>query len=393
MSEPADTTAVLRFREDMVMNGNNIRVGTLFGIPFFVNPSWFLVLGLVALTYGDDLARAFPTLLPGVPLVLGLATGLLVFTSVLAHELGHSWVAIKQGIEVKSIALFLFGGVASLEKEPETPGNAFWVSIAGPVVSFLLFGLLTVFNGLVALPAPLAAIIAVLALVNLSLGLFNLIPGLPLDGGNILKAIIWKITGNPYQGVKIASWVGQAFGYVAIASGIIPLVVYGSFDNFWNVLIGWFLVQNAGRAAQFARVQSRLTGLVVADAITVDSPVVSAEASLRDFVDLRTLSSGNWRKFLVTDAVGKLVGEITVDALQGIPGDLWPSKRVATLMQPIDSTTLIESGSSLLAAIEQLEKYKLPALTVVQANGSLVGLLEKTVIIDLMQKKPEMLTV
>lgn len=375
------------------MNGNNIRVGTLFGIPFFVNPSWFLVLGLVALTYGDDLARAFPSLLPGVPLVLGLVTGLLVFASVIAHELGHSWVAIKQGIQVKSIALFLFGGVASLEKEPETPGNAFWVSIAGPAVSFLLFGLLTIFNGFVVLPAPLTAIISVLALVNLSLGLFNLIPGLPLDGGNILKALVWKITGNPYQGVKFASWGGQAFGYLAIASGVVPLLLFGSFDSLWNILIGWFLVQNASQAAQFARVQSRLTGLVVADAVSVDSPIVSAEASLRDFVDLRTLSPGNWRKFMVTDASGRLVGEITVDALQGIPGDLWSSKTVGELMQPIEQAALIESDHTLLQAIEQLEKYKLPALTVIQANGSLVGLLEKTVIIDLIQKRSEALTV
>ncbi len=375
------------------MNGNNIRVGTLFGIPFFVNPSWFLVLGLVALTYGDDLARAFPSLLPGVPLVLGLVTGLLVFASVIAHELGHSWVAIKQGIQVKSIALFLFGGVASLEKEPETPGNAFWVSIAGPAVSFLLFGLLTIFNGFVVLPAPLTAIISVLALVNLSLGLFNLIPGLPLDGGNILKALVWKITGNPYQGVKFASWGGQAFGYLAIASGVVPLLLFGSFDSLWNILIGWFLVQNASQAAQFARVQSRLTGLVVADAVSVDSPIVSAEASLRDFVDLRTLSPGNWLKFMVTDASGRLVGEITVDALQGIPGDLWSSKTVGELMQPIEQAALIESDHTLLQAIEQLEKYKLPALTVIQANGSLVGLLEKTVIIDLIQKRSEALTV
>jgi Zn-dependent protease len=187
------------------MNGN-IRLGTLFSIPFYVNPSWFLVLGLVTLTYGDGLAAAFPYLLPGVPLVLGLVTGLLVFASVLAHELGHSFVAMRQGIEVRSISLFLFGGVASLEKESETPANAFGVAIAGPAVSFLLFGLLTLFNGLVSLPAPLAAIVAVLATVNLTLGAFNLIPGLPLDGGNILKAIIWKVTGNPYQGVKFASW-------------------------------------------------------------------------------------------------------------------------------------------------------------------------------------------
>jgi Zn-dependent protease len=369
------------------MNGNNIRVGNLFGIPFFVNPSWFLVLGLVALTYGDDLAQTFPNLLPGVPLVLGLLTGLLVFASVLAHELGHSWVAIKQGINVRSITLFLFGGMASLEKEPSTPGNAFWVSIAGPAVSFLLFGLLTVFHGVVALPAPLAAIVLVLSLVNLSLGLFNLIPGLPLDGGNILKAIVWKITGNPYQGVKIASWVGQAFGFVAIASGLIPLLLYGNFDNLWNVLIGWFLLQNAGRAAQFARVESQLTGLIVADAVNVDSPVVSANASLQELADLRVLSVGNWRKFLVTDTVGQFVGEVKVDVLQGVAREQWSTMQVQKVMQPIDQTTTIESGSTLLAAIEQLEKYQLPALTVVQSNGLLVGLLEKTTVIDLIQQR------
>jgi Zn-dependent protease/CBS domain-containing protein len=369
------------------MNGNNIRVGNLFGIPFFVNPSWFLVLGLVALTYGDDLARTFPNLLPGVPLVLGLLTGLLVFASVLAHELGHSWVAIKQGINVRSITLFLFGGMASLEKEPTTPGNAFWVSIAGPAVSFLLFGLLTIFHGVVALPAPLAAIVLVLSLVNLSLGLFNLIPGLPLDGGNILKAIVWKITGNPYQGVKIASWVGQAFGLVAIASGVIPLLLYGNFDNLWNVLVGWFLLQNAGRAAQFARVESRLTGLSVSDAVNLASPVVTAAASLQELADLRAVSDINWRKFLVTDTSGQLVGEVKVDALQGIAREQWASRQVQSVMQPIDQTSTIESDSTLLAAIEQLEKYQLPALTVVQSNGLLVGLLEKTTVIDLIQQR------
>jgi Zn-dependent protease len=369
------------------MNGNNIRVGNLFGIPFFVNPSWFLVLGLVALTYGDDLARTFPNLLPGVPLVLGLLTGLLVFASVLAHELGHSWVAIKQGVNVRSITLFLFGGMASLEKEPTTPGNAFWVSIAGPAVSFLLFGLLTVFHGVVALPAPLAAIVLVLSLVNLSLGLFNLIPGLPLDGGNILKAIVWKITGNPYQGVKIASWVGQAFGLVAIASGVIPLLLYGNFDNLWNVLVGWFLLQNAGRAAQFARVESRLTGLFVSDAVNLASPVVTAAASLQELANLRAVSDTNWRKFLVTDASGQLIGEVKVDALQGVAREQWSTMQVQKVMQPIDQTSTIESGSTLLAAIEQLEKYQLPALTVVQSNGLLVGLLEKTTVIDLIQQR------
>jgi Zn-dependent protease len=368
------------------MNGN-IRLGTLFGIPFYVNPSWFLVLGLVTLTYGDGLAAAFPYLLPGVPLVLGLVTGLLVFASVLAHELGHSFVAMRQGIEVRSISLFLFGGVASLEKESETPANAFGVAIAGPAVSFLLFGLLTLFNGLVSLPAPLAAIVAVLATVNLTLGAFNLIPGLPLDGGNILKAIIWKVTGNPYQGVKFASWVGQAFGYVAIASGVVPLVLLGSFDNLWNALIGWFLLQNARQSAQLARVQSQLVGLVAADAVTANSPIISATASLRAFVDFRTLEHRNWNHFLVTDRAGQLVGSIDVDDLKKVASELWPTTLVTKLVKPIEQTTLIASSQPLMKAIEQLEKYHLPALNVVGENGALLGLLEKNAIINLVQQR------
>jgi Zn-dependent protease/CBS domain-containing protein len=369
----------------MFMNGN-IRIGTVFGIPFFVNPSWFLVLGLVTLTYGNGLASAFPWLLPGVPLVLGLVTGLLVFASVLAHELGHSWVALRQGIPVRSITLFLFGGMASLEKESETPGDTFWVAIAGPAVSFALFLLLTLLGGVLSLPAPLMAILGVLAMVNFSLGAFNLIPGLPLDGGNILKALVWKVTGNRYQGVRFASWVGQAFGYLAIASGLIPLLLTGSFDNIWNILIGWFVVQNASQTGQFAKLQSRLTGLVAADAVSAENPVVAARSSLRDFVDLRTLSKGNWRKFLVTGEDSQLVGEISVDALASVPNDQWSAVQVGELMQPIDPLTLIGAESTLLQAIEQLELNRLSVLTVVR-NGSLLGLLEKTAIINLIQQR------
>jgi Zn-dependent protease len=199
------------------MNGN-IRVGNLFGIPFYVNPSWFLVLGLVTLTYGNGLAAQFSSLTGVVPFVLGLATALLLFASVVAHELGHSFVALRQGIKVHSITLFLFGGLASLEKESETPAGAFWVAIAGPLVSFLIFGIATLLGGSLQLTGPIGAILGLLAYVNLTLGIFNLIPGLPLDGGNILKAAVWKITGNPYKGVKFASRVGQAFGWVSCLS-------------------------------------------------------------------------------------------------------------------------------------------------------------------------------
>ncbi|MDZ8084673.1 MAG: site-2 protease family protein [Nostoc sp. DedQUE12b] len=370
------------------MNGT-IRVGNLFGIPFYIHPSWFLVLGLVTWSYSSGLAAQFPQLSAGLALLLGLMTALMLFASVVAHELGHSFVAIRQGIDVKSITLFIFGGLASLEKESKTPGEAFWVAIAGPMVSLLLCGIVTAIGVTSAASGPLAAILGVLASVNLALALFNLIPGLPLDGGNILKAIVWKITGNPYKGVTFASRVGQIFGWVAILSGVLPLLLFGSAGNFWNLLIGFFLLQNAGNSAQFARVQEKLTGLTAEDAVTHDSPIVSANLTLREFGDERVISGQNWHRFLVTDDDGQLVGAIAVDNLRTIPTALWSETQVKQVMRPITESTTVKSDQPLLEVMQLLEQQKLSVLPVIRENGVLVGILEKAAIIQLLQSRTQ----
>lgn len=368
---------------------NTIRVGNLFGIPFYINPSWFLVLGLVTWSYGGGLMAQFPQLGGGLALTLGLITALLVFSSVVAHELGHSFVAIRQGIDVKSITLFIFGGLASLEKESQTPAGAFWVAIAGPLVSLILFGGLIAIGVAVNPSGPLAAILGLLASVNLALALFNLIPGLPLDGGNILKAIVWKITGNPYKGVTFASRVGQAFGWLAIASGLIPLVLSGSFANIWNLLIGFFLLQNAGNAAQFASLQEKLTGLTAEDAVTNNSPVVYGNFTLREFADEQILNQKDWRRFLVTDDNGQLLGSISIDSLRTIPTGLWSETQVKEVMRPIEESSIVRSGQPLLEAIQLLEQQKISALTVIRDNGVLVGILEKAAVISLLQRRAQ----
>ncbi|QLE54597.1 site-2 protease family protein [Nostoc sp. TCL26-01] len=370
------------------MNGT-IRVGNLFGIPFYIHPSWFLVLGLVTWSYGGGLMAQFPQLPGGLAFLLGLGTALLLFASVVAHELGHSFVALRQGIDVKSITLFIFGGLASLEKESKTPGEAFWVAIAGPLVSLILCGIVTVIGITTAASGVSAAILSVLASVNLALALFNLIPGLPLDGGNILKAIVWKVTGNPYKGVTFASRVGQVFGWVAIASGVLPLIFFGSLANVWNLLVGFFLLQNAGNAAQFARVQEKLTGLTAADAVTTDSPIVSANLSLREFADEQIVQGQNWRRFLVTNDVGQLVGAIALDDLRKIPTASWVETQIQQIMRPISQSTTINSDKPLLEVVELLEKQKLSALTVIRDNGVLVGILEKAAIIQLLQNQTQ----
>jgi Zn-dependent protease len=245
------------------MNGN-IRVGSLFGIPFYLNVSWFLVLALVTWSYGSGLAEAFPSLPGTTPWLLGLFSALLLFSSVLAHELGHSFAALRQGISVNSITLFLFGGLAALEKESDNPGGAFKVAIAGPVVSLLLFVALSTVGQVLALSGPIGAIVSLLAYINLALGVFNLLPGLPLDGGNVVKAIVWRITGDPNKGLAFASRAGQALGWLAIATGAAAIAGISPIGNVWTLLIGWFLLSNANRSAQSATVQQRLEGLTAA---------------------------------------------------------------------------------------------------------------------------------
>ncbi|HEY9737825.1 MAG TPA: site-2 protease family protein [Trichocoleus sp.] len=367
------------------MNGN-LRAGSLFGIPFYVNVSWFLVLGLVSLNYSQGLAAAFPALGVPLPLLLGLAAALLLFASVLAHELGHSFAARRQGIGVNSITLFLFGGLAALEKESETPKGAFWVAIAGPLVSFALFGGFTLVQAVLPLTGPTAAIISLLAYINLALGLFNLIPGLPLDGGNVLKALVWQITGSPYRGTRFASLLGQGIGWVAIGLGLGSFLGLVPFGSIWTLLIGLFLLQNAKRSAQFATVQERLDGLTAEDAVLPQSPVVSADASLRDFADALLLQEGRWQKFLVVGPQGQLVGTLRVEALRQVLPELWAETPVYQLMDSLADLTTVGSGQPLMEVIKVLEQNRLHTLPVIGQNGTVVGLLEKATIQALVQQ-------
>lgn len=369
------------------MNGN-IRVGNLFGIPFYINPSWFFVLGLITLTYGGELSQ-FPQLTGIMPWLLGFLAAILLFASVVAHELGHSFVAIAQGIEVKSITLFLFGGLATLGRESKTPLEAFLVAIAGPLVSLLLFGIFLIVGLNISLNAPLAAILSLLAYINLALGLFNLIPGLPLDGGNILKAIVWQVTGNPNKGVLFASRFGQFFGWLAIVIGALSILGITQFGSFWTLLIGIFLLQNAGFSAQSAKVQDFLSRYTAKDVISPNSPVVPINLTLRDFANNYVIGKQQWSKFLVTDSEGKLLGVVNVEDMKTIPTSQWTEVNIGQLLQTSESLKLVLSHTSLLDVVKILEGENLSQVTVVEENGTVLGLIEKASILTFLSQKTQ----
>ena len=374
------------------MMKGNIRIGSIFGIPFYINPSWFFILGLITLTYGADLTQ-FPQLGGIIPWILGFIAAILLFSSVLAHELGHSVVAIAQGIPVKSITLFIFGGLATLEKESETPLQAFLVAIAGPVVSLLLFVLFAIISVSLPWAPPIRAIVSLLAQINLILALFNLIPGLPLDGGNVLKSIVWKITGNPNKGVIFAGRVGQVFGWLAVIIGGLAVLELSPVGSIWTLLIGWFLLRNAGFAAQSATVSEKLSNYTAEDAVIDDSPIVSANLTLREFVNDYVIGKDKWRKFLVTDEEGKLRGEIATEDLKQIPTSQWTEIKVGELIKESTNINTVKSDQSLMEVIQLIERQNLNELAVVKEDGVLIGLLEKTAIVSLLQREAQAKTI
>ena len=367
-------------------NSNNIRIGNLFGIPFYINPSWFFVLGLVTLELGYDFAR-YPQLSGIIPWLLGLFGALLLFASVLAHELGHSFAAIAQGIQVKSITLFIFGGLATLEKESETPLQSLLVAIAGPLVSVLLFIVFTIIGVNVPLADPLTAVVSLLAYINLVLALFNMIPGLPLDGGNVLKAIVWKITGNPNKGIIFAGRVGQFFGWLAVGIGLLGVLGISKIGSFWTLLIGWFLLQNAGMAAQSATVQDKLDNYTAEDAVIADSPIVPANLSLREFVNNFVIGKKQWKKFLVVNENNQLQGNISLDDLKQIPTSQWNAILVEELIKPIAEITTIYNNTSLLEVVKLIEIQQIKEIVVVKEDQEVVGLVDKISIFNLLQQE------
>ncbi|MEM9272890.1 MAG: site-2 protease family protein [Cyanobacteria bacterium P01_F01_bin.143] len=367
----------------------NVRVGNLLGIPFYVNHSWFLVLGLMTLIYGEQLAR-FPEL-PGFTCwLLGLIVSLLSFFSVVAHELGHSFITIAQGIKVKSITLFLFGGLASLEKEFETPLQTFWVAIAGPLVSLSLFGILTIIRVNLAFLDYLTAIATLLALLNLVLALFNLIPCLPLDGGAILKAAIWQITSNPNKGIFFAGRVSQFFGWLVVITGgldIVGISSVGGFEiswveGFYTILIGWLLIRNAGFSVQSAIV-SRFTAQ---EAVIPNSPIVSFKLTLRAFTNNYIIGKNKWEKFLAINEAGQLLGAILVDDIKKVPTSKWNKVYVYKLIQPLEDCDTVKATQSLLEVVKRLEKQESLQLAVVRDDGTAVGLISRVSIIQFMQQ-------
>src|SRR6266849_7884369 len=362
----------------------SLNLGKIAGISIYINVSWFII--LVLLTW--SLATGwFPIFYPGWTAttywVISLVSALLLFVSVLLHELAYSLVARARGLSVKNITLFIFGGVSNIEQEPTSPGVEFQMAVVGPVVS-LLIGLLAY---LLQLPfggskSPIVAILAYLAVTNVLLGIFNLIPGFPLDGGRVLRSIIWKVTGSLQRATRIVTIVGQIIAYLFILWGIWQFFGGNILNGIWIGFIGWFLLSAAQSANSQVMLQSMFGGVTVSDVMNTNLVTVPANISLQRLVDEYFLPGG-LRSALVMQA-DQLAGLITLSDIRHVPRDQWAQVPVGHAMIPLERLHVVSPQQSLNDVLPLMAGRDVNQLPVVQ-NGAVVGVVSRDAIVHYLE--------
>jgi len=371
------------------MNKHTLSLGHILGIPVGVDPSWFLI--FVFMTW--SLASSyFPTEFKNWPQIeywiVGAVTSILLFGSVVLHELGHSLVALRYKIPVNSITLFIFGGVAQIGSEPPSAMAEFWIALAGPAVSFglaIIFQILQpIFTGV----APLLALAKYLAYINGILALFNLIPGFPLDGGRVFRAIVWGISHNLRKATLVAATVGRVIAFLFILFGVWQIFSGNLGNGLWIAFIGWFLESAATSQVQQQSVHDLLEGHTVQQIMNRNYITIPATLTLQNLVEMHILANGR-RCFVVTDDSDQIIGLLTLHHLSEIPKADWPAKTTGEVMTPLSRIKWLQPTTSVKVALEEMDQDGVNQLPVM-LNGQILGMLTREDIISFLRTQAEL---
>jgi Zn-dependent protease len=355
--------------------GGNLTIGRFGGVEVRLNWSLIAVFALITWSLAEGV---FPSQNPGLShgtyIAMGIVAAVLFLASILLHELGHSWVARREGIEVDSITLWLFGGVSQFKDRFASAGAEFRVAISGPLVSIVL-GVLFVLIAVAQVPSSVDGVAAWLGYINLILAVFNLLPASPLDGGRVLHAALWRAKGDFAWATRIASEIGQGFGYLFIALGLAMFIFQGSFSGAWLAFIGWYLLQGATAEARYVATEQALEGLRVRDLMVRDPVSVDADSTIGRLMD-DVVWSHRFTTYPVLDG-GKPVGLLTFASVAAVPRSDWDTRRVRDTMIPLDQVPLLTEDEKAVDALAELATPSANRGLVVD-NGHLAGLLSIT---------------
>jgi Zn-dependent protease/CBS domain-containing protein len=371
-----------------MISKHNISLGRIFGIPIGLDYSWFLIFALMTWTLA---VSYFPAEFSNWPTaqywVVGAVTAVMLFVSVLLHELGHSVIAIRYKVPVRNITLFVFGGVSQITKEPPSAGAEFLIAIAGPIVSFALAGLFTLAQQAFGSIAPLFAVVKYLAYINGVLGLFNLIPGFPLDGGRVFRAIVWGATHNLRRSTIIAANVGRfiAFGFILV--GVWQLLIGNFGGGIWIAFIGWFLESAASSQIHQQMVEKLLDGHKVSEAMVRNYTTIPADETLQSLVDKHIL--GNGHRSFVVERNDHPMGLLTIHQIKQVPKDEWAMTRADSAMLPLEKTRFVRPSTELEEAIKEMDSDGVNQLPVMD-DGHIIGTLNREAVISFLRTLSEL---
>lgn len=369
---------------------NTWRLGKVFGIEIYIDASWLVIFLLITWTLAGEYFPSQNT--EWSPLLnwsLGIIASLLFFTSVLAHELSHSLVAIHQCLEVRNITLFIFGGVAQIAEEPDKPLKEFLIASVGPLTSIaigIISGIAWWLTGKISPPA--ASILSYLCLINFALAFFNLIPGFPLDGGRILRAIIWGYTKNVKTATRVASFSGKLVAFLLISLGIITMFILNAItvNAIWSILIGWFLYNAANRSYRHLLLKDALREVRVEDLMITSFDTVPPTLSIQCLVDdyiMRHRDHG----FLVVDE-GMVKGIVCLDDVKKLSKERWPTTPISEIMLPKELLEKVSPEENANVALGKLTARNIHQIPVVQENR-VRGILRRNDILNYIQLHAE----
>lgn len=373
-----------------------IKLGRLFGIQIGLHYSWLIIALLVAFSLGGHFQLMNPEWGRGVVWATAIVTALLFFAAILVHELSHAAVAKMRGLPVSGITLFALGGVANIEREAADAKTEFWMGIVGPITSagigFVCLALAFAIGwspeqGMMTAATPPMAMLVWLGYINITLAVFNMIPGFPLDGGRVLRAIIWWTTGDASRSTRIAARVGQFVAILFIVWGIFQFFAGAGFGGLWIAFIGWFLL-DAARASYAHEVVTRtLKGVRVADVMAQDCPTIDGNTNLQTFADEFLFKTGR-RCFIVAEQ-GRIAGLVTVRELQEVERSKWAFTTLDNVMRPLESLRTVTPETPVAEALEIMGREDLNQLPVVR-GGRLEGVISRGHILQLFQSRVEL---
>lgn len=390
------------------MLGRGFRIGRLFGINIRVDWSWLLIAMVITWNLTNVFGQLHPEWSTGMRWGLAAVAALLFFASVLAHELAHALVARAQKLPVQNITLFLFGGVANIQREPESPKNEFTMAAAGPLMSLVLGIVMLLiavgsvlaeggsFAGyrIVGSISPASTLLFWLGSINLILAAFNLIPGYPLDGGRVLRSFLWAATRDMEKATRWAAQIGQFIAWMMIAAGAamslglrIPLLGTGMVNGIWLAFIGWFLNNASTQSLQQVKIQGILEGVPVSRLMKLDPATVDSDITIAELIYAHRIGSDEPAFPVIED--GRLVGLITLDEAQRIPRERWGKIPVREIMTPKPRLVTIAPDADASSALEMLVQREVHQLPVIQENNAghteLLGLLRRKDILRWLQ--------